>query len=129
MDAVCISTGCADVWGLKALRAGMGAQFRLSVRANMKWEYIREYVQQAGLRVHVADSDGTNYTSVDWTTPSALIIGSEANGVCDEARGLAKEIVGIELDGGVESLNAAMAGGIILFEAKRQRMLAGINGD
>lgn len=123
VNAVCLSTGCADVWGLKALRAGMGAQFRLPIQTGMKWEQIEAYVRRADARVRVAEGGGVEYTAVHWGGISALVVGSEAEGVSMEAREMADEMVGIGLGGGVESLNAAMAGAVILFEAKRQREL------
>ncbi|HEY4722478.1 MAG TPA: TrmH family RNA methyltransferase, partial [Anaerolineae bacterium] len=61
------------------------------------------------------------YDLADWTLPSALIIGSEADGPSEPARALAAETVFIPMPGGTESLNAAMAGTIVLFEAVRQR--------
>jgi len=58
---------------------------------------------------------------VDWTRPSALIIGGEAHGASQEAKELAAATIAIPMRGGAESLNAAMAASVILFEATRQR--------
>jgi TrmH family RNA methyltransferase len=62
---------------------------------------------------------------VDWSQPAALIIGGEADGVSPELAAWASEVVAIPLAADVESLNAAVAGSILLFEAARQRRLQG----
>jgi TrmH family RNA methyltransferase len=61
------------------------------------------------------------YDLADWTRPSALIVGSEAEGPSAAARATATAVVFIPMPGGSESLNAAVAGSVILFEAVRQR--------
>jgi len=72
--------------------------------------------------VWLADATtGTYYDLVDWTRPSALIIGGEASGAGEEAARLATGRVAIPMIGEAESLNAAMAATVILFEAARQR--------
>lgn len=77
------------------------------------------------MQVWLADvADGIAYTTVNWQQPSALIIGSEARGAGAEATALANAgLVTIPMRVETESLNAAMATGIILFEAVRQRAL------
>jgi len=61
------------------------------------------------------------YFAADWRQPSALIIGNEAHGLSEDARMLARSPIGIPMHGRTESLNAAVAGSVILFEALRQR--------
>ncbi len=65
------------------------------------------------------------YDVVDWNQPAAVIIGGEAEGVSPQLTAWASEMVGIPLAAGVESLNAAVAGSVVLFEAARQRRLSG----
>lgn len=124
VGAVLMTAGCADVWGLKALRAGMGAQFRLPIKCGMTWSHISDYVELTNsvLRVAEASSD-IDYTQVDWSVPSALVVGSEADGPSAEAFSACEEKVSIPLSLQMESLNAAVAGAVILFEAKRQRSM------
>jgi TrmH family RNA methyltransferase len=72
--------------------------------------------------VWLADAAGeVAYDAVDWTLPAALIVGGEATGAGQEATALATGGVCIPMAGGVESLNAAMAATVLLFEAARQR--------
>jgi len=97
----------------------MGAHFRLPARA-LDWPEIAERL--AGRQVWLADAAGeVAYDAVDWTGPSALIVGGEATGAGAEAAGLAGGRVLIPMAGGAESLNAAMAATVILFEAARQK--------
>lgn len=120
VDGVLLPRGNVDVWSGKVLRAGMGAHFRLPLRASLSWEAATERL--AGLAVRLADASGViPYDQVEWTEASALIVGGEAAGASREAMQRADETIVIPLARAVESLNAAMAGSIILFEAQRQR--------
>ncbi len=62
-----------------------------------------------------------NYDELDWTQSAVLIVGSETGGISEDARRFATSSASIPLYGHVESLNAAVAGAVILFEAARQR--------
>lgn len=64
---------------------------------------------------------GELYTAVDWQQPSALVIGSEAHGIGPTAVQMAANRITIPMHAQTESLNAAVAAGVILFEAARQR--------
>lgn len=86
-------------------------------------------MQTRGVRMYAAEGGaGLSHFDADWTAPSALVVGAEARGLGDAARrGLESgEVVGVSipLEGSVESLNAAVAGAIVLGEAQRQRALA-----
>jgi TrmH family RNA methyltransferase len=63
------------------------------------------------------------YYAADWRQPAALIVGNEANGVSERGLAAATKQISIPMSGPVESLNAAVAGSVILFEALRQRKL------
>jgi TrmH family RNA methyltransferase len=117
---VCLAPGTVDPYNPKVVRSAMGAHFRLPVAADVPWREIRELC--AGRNVYLADPSGeTRYFDVDWTAPCALIVGGEAKGAGQEIRSLARKRISIPLQRGVESLNAATAAAIILFEAVRQR--------
>ena len=86
----------------------------------LSWPEIAEAL--AGVQILLADVRAERaYYEVDWTRPSALIIGGEAHGASQEAKELAAATIAIPMRGGAESLNAAMAASVILFEATRQR--------
>ena len=85
--AVYLTPETVDPWNAKVVRAGMGAHFRLPI-VERSWSDIAAYTQ--GLHVYLADMDGDiAYDRADWSSPWALIIGSEAHGASADARALA----------------------------------------
>lgn len=124
---VVLTRGCADVWSPKALRAGMGAQLRLPVAAGLDAPAVVALARERGLALRVADGRGAvPYDGVDWAVPALLVVGGEAAGPSAALLSAADEVVAIPLWGGVESLNAAVAGSVVLYEARRQRLAAGL---
>ncbi len=112
--------GTVDVFSPKVVRGAMGAHFRLPILHDRKWDEVERQLE--GRQVVLADPEGElAYYEVDWTRPSAVIVGGEAHGPGRQARELAVATVTIPMRGGAESLNAAVATSIILFEAARQR--------
>jgi RNA methyltransferase, TrmH family len=119
VQAVLLPPETTDAFAPKVVRSGMGAHFRLPIRS-MTWEEIK--AQTKGLQIYLADMDGQSYWETDLRQPVALIIGSEAEGASDEARKLAIQKVSIPMAGTVESLNAGVAGSVLMFEVVRQRL-------
>lgn len=118
-DGVLLSPGTVDAYNPKVVRAGMGAHLRLPVM-QLTWTEIEQLTSD--MAVWVAATDGIDpYSEVNWRRPSALIVGSEAHGAGQEAEQVADGSVYIPMHRATESLNAAMAAGVILFEAARQR--------
>ncbi|NJN65885.1 MAG: RNA methyltransferase [Chloroflexaceae bacterium] len=123
-QVVC-SQGTADVYSPKVVRAAMGAHFFVSLRSSQSWEEIRETLQGV-LHIYAADAGGkTPYDVVDWQQPVALIIGNEAQGIGPEGHSLATRRITIPMQGRIASLNAAVAGSVLLFEMLRQSRTAG----
>lgn len=119
VEVVLLSPGSVDAYNPKVLRGGMGAHFRIPV-LEASWTRIAVYCRD--LTVYLADMQGdVTYDAADWQQAWALIIGSEAHGESEEASALARQRVYIPMVSETESLNAAVAAGIILFEAARQR--------
>ncbi len=118
-DAVLLAPGCVDAYNPKVVRGSMGALLRLPVLA-LNWAEIEKAARNTAVYAAAVDAD-TDYTQVDWRRPSSLIIGSEAHGVSPAARQLADTAIAIPMRAAAESLNAAVAAGVILFEAARQR--------
>ena len=116
-----ISPRSADVFSPKAIRASMGAVFRMPVWEGAEFSQLTVWSEQNGLMVTASDvSADSSYTDIDWKIPRSLVIGSEAHGLeADELASVADKIL-IPMANGVESLNLAVATGIMLFEAKRQ---------
>ncbi|HSG18871.1 MAG TPA: RNA methyltransferase [Anaerolineae bacterium] len=121
-DGLLLGPGCVDPYNPKAIRATMGALLRMPVLSH-PWPTIQELT--AGLAVWQADASGSmDYSQVDWRRPAALVVGSEARGIGAEARLLGGGSIAVPMAGQAESLNAAAAAAIILFEARRQRSRA-----
>jgi TrmH family RNA methyltransferase len=119
VDGLLLAPGCVDAYNPKVVRGSMGAHLRLPIH-ELTWPEITNLV--AGLQVWLAAADGDRrYSDVNWRVPSALIIGSEASGESAEGRQVAHGRIAIPMHTATESLNAAVAAGIILFEAARQR--------
>lgn len=119
-----VLVGCADVYAPKVLRSAMGAHFRLRLVAGATW---RELPANATAEIShrpvwlATMTGGTTYDDVNWSVDSVLVIGGEAAGAGGESRGAATGLVSIPMPGRAESLNAAMATSILLFEVARQR--------
>lgn len=120
VQAALLPPETTDAFAPKVLRAGMGAHFRLPIHL-MTWEEIEQLGKSAKLQFYLADVNGKSCWETDLRQPLALIIGGEAEGADDEARKLAKQRISIPMQGKVESLNAAVAGSIVMFEVVRQR--------
>jgi TrmH family RNA methyltransferase len=119
--------GTVDIYNPKVVRSAMGAHFRIPVVA-ATWGEASHWL--ASQRVYLADSrQGTAHFEVDWVQPCALIISDEAHGASPDAARLAQMRVTIPMPGQTESLNVAMAAGIILYEMVRQRMQAQPRGE
>ncbi len=123
VQAVLLPPGGVDVFSPKVVRSAMGAHFRLPVH-NLDWRSIRSYLRPAGaaLRIYLADAQGElTHAQADFHSPLALIVGGEAEGAGSEAQSLADSRVRIPMPGSTESLNAAIAAAILMFEVVRQR--------
>lgn len=123
--AVMLGPGSVDAFAPKVLRAAMGAHFRLPIR-QWDWPAIAKLVGEHGLAVYLAETGATlPYDQADLTKPLGFLIGGEAEGAGQAARDLAHDGVFIPMPGEAESLNAAVAGSVLLFEAARQRRAQG----
>jgi TrmH family RNA methyltransferase len=119
VEGALLGPGCVDPYNPKAVRGSMGAILRLPARSGT-WAEIAEAAM--GLDVWLASSrSGVAYTAVDWRRPSALLVGGEARGAGEAAERLATGRVTIPMRDATESLNAALAAAVLLFEAARQR--------
>jgi TrmH family RNA methyltransferase len=121
VQGVLLTPGTADPFAPKVVRAGMGAHFRLPIQF-AAWEEIRQMAAAQQARIWVADvSRGEVCWQADFREPLALVIGSEAEGAQPAAYAAAGGLVHIPMPGASESLNAAVAASILIFEVIRQR--------
>lgn len=117
VDAVYLSKGCADIWSPKCLRGGQGAQFHLPIIESMDIvESIKGFVGSS----YATTLSGESLYDQDLTQPSAFLIGNEGAGLTSHAINAATTQVSIPMNAALESLNAAAAAAVCLFERQRQ---------
>jgi TrmH family RNA methyltransferase len=120
-----VSKNSADAFSPRSIRASMGSAFRIPVVSGRSFDEAVGWARSKQLRITAASTDGSRYhDEIDWKLPRMMVFGSEAHGLTEGEISLVDETVGIPMAESVESLNLAVAGGIILFEARRQ-MLTG----
>ncbi len=114
--------GSVDVFSPKVLRSSMGSAFRLPILANATVEQLLALRDSQGLKIVAAAGEGEiDYTDYDWQQPTLLLLGNEGRGVDQALMQQCDARLRIPLLNGVESLNVAAAGAVMLFEAARQR--------
>ncbi|HEX7556808.1 MAG TPA: RNA methyltransferase [Leptolinea sp.] len=123
-QAVITTPGSVDLYSPKVLRSAMGAHFHIAC-AEMVWEQLEAIKQkQTGsqLSAYVAAIGGQKiFWQCDFTRPTLLIIGNEAEGATEKAFEYSDHRISIPMPGEFESLNAAVAAGVLIFEVVRQR--------
>ncbi|MFI5234279.1 MAG: TrmH family RNA methyltransferase [Gemmatimonadales bacterium] len=113
--------GTADLWNAKALRGSMGALFRLPSLHAADQEFL-PWARERGIALWSADVAGEDVRSIGRPTgPIALLLGNEGAGVRPEIASVAVRRVAIPIQPGAESLNVAVAAGILLYEVTRGR--------
>jgi TrmH family RNA methyltransferase len=113
--------GTADPFGWKALRGSMGSAFRLPIAADHLMTAIAA-ARASGLRViATVPRGGTSLPKCDLRQPCAIVIGGEGSGLPDQVLETADDRLTIPMRAPVESLNVAVAAGLVLYEARRQR--------
>lgn len=117
---VALTSGCADPWSGKVLRASMGSVFRVPLFTDFKSVQLEE-MKWAGWKVYGTAAEGSrDYRDVDFSKQCVLILGSEGKGISAELTGGIDESLKIPMCQPVESLNVAVAGSILLFEMASQ---------
>lgn len=122
ITGVIMNRETVDVYNPKTIRATMGSLYRVPFYYTDDLTGTIETVKRAGVEVYAAHLAATqSYDKMDYTKPTAFLIGNEANGLSDAAAKCASRMIKIPMLGHSESLNAAIAASILLFEAARQR--------
>jgi TrmH family RNA methyltransferase len=118
VQAVCALPGTVDAWNPKAVRAAAGSSFRVPVLA-LTNEQTAEHMKRNGLQILVADAQGEDVARFAGSPRTALVVGNEGAGVTSFWRDAADAVVAVPTPGPVESLNVAVATGIVLYELTR----------
>ena len=113
--------GTGDIYAPKTVRAAAGSLLRVDVFEGYETEEAVSLCRRMGLRIIAGDLEGAeDYTQADLTGGVAFAIGNEGRGVSDELKAAADLKVRIPMEGDIESLNAAVAAGVLMYEAYRQ---------
>ena len=119
-DGALLGAGCADLYGAKALRATMGSVFRVPVRRVADLAAELSAMQAQGYDVVATELGGADFYTNCPRGNAVLVIGSEGNGVSQAVRDAATHHLALPMRGGAESLNAAVAAGIMIYEMARE---------
>lgn len=121
VQQVLLTEGCVDPFSPKVLRSGMGAHFRLEIVQKSISDII-EMAKRDGINIYIADgSSNNNYFDQNFVEETAIVVGSEAHGpnqIWQEQMPINMNIPMVDQS---ESLNAAVAASILMFEVARQR--------
>ena len=123
IGGVLLLKGSADIYAPKTVRASMGSLFHVPVLSGLNEQQFIAEAHKAGYELLVTCLDGAdNLYQADLHGRIAFVMGNEANGVSDNLINAADKRVYIPMKGRAESLNVAMAAGIVIFEALRRQL-------
>lgn len=120
LDGVIFSGSC-DIYNPKTVRSTMGSLFRVPVYSDISGDDVFTALEKAGLSsfAAVVSTDAQDVKTVDFSEGGAVFIGNEGNGLATETVERCNNSITIRMNGNIESLNAAMAAGIIMWELTR----------
>lgn len=122
VDGIFLTKNSVDVTNPKVIRSTMGSVYRMPYVYVENVASLKKELSSRGIKTYAAHLAGKRtYDREDYLGGSAFLIGNEGNGLSAEASEMADHLIRIPMCGQVESLNAAMAGGILMYEAARQR--------
>lgn len=121
LDAVIIANPKTDLYNPNIIRSSVGGVFTNNIAVGTTSEIIA-YLKKRNIYIYSAIlQDSVEYHSCNFTTASALIVGTEATGLSQEWREESTQNISIPMQGEIDSMNVSVAAGILIFEAKRQR--------
>lgn len=122
VTGVLMSSGCVDLYNPKVIRSTMGSIYRMPFYYTEDLKGSLLWLKERGVTLYAAHLKGEDsYDRQDYNGASGFLIGNESKGLSDETADLADVYVKIPMCGRVESLNAAVASSILMYEANRQR--------
>jgi TrmH family RNA methyltransferase len=121
VDAVIIANPKSDLYNPNIVRSSVGCLFTRQIATGTTEEVIA-YLKANNIIIYSATlQDSTEYHTQDYTTPTALVVGTEATGLSEKWRTESTKNIIIPMQGEIDSMNVSVAAAILLFEAKRQR--------
>lgn len=119
-DGALLSSACADLYSAKTLRATMGSVFRVPAKRTDDLPAALEALKAEGYAIVATELGGADFYANCPHDKAVLVIGSEGNGVSQTVRDAATHHLALPMRGGAESLNAAVAAGIMIYEMARK---------
>lgn len=121
VDAVIIANPKSDLYNPNVVRSSVGCLFTNQI-ATASTEEVIAFLKENNINFYSATlQNSTSYHTLDYTTPTALVVGTEATGLTQPWRDEATQNIIIPMQGEIDSMNVSVAAAILLFEAKRQR--------
>ena len=121
IDAVFIADTKSDIYNPNIIRSSVGCVFTTKIVVDTSEEIIK-YLKQNQINTYAATLQNSNeYHKENYTTATAIVVGTEATGLSQIWRDNATQNINIPMQGEIDSMNVSVAAAIILFEAKRQR--------
>ncbi|MEZ7515025.1 TrmH family RNA methyltransferase [Flavobacterium frigidarium] len=121
LDAVIIANPKSDLYNPNIVRSSVGCLFTNQIASGTTEEIIT-FLKEQDINFYCATlQNSTSYHTQDYTTPTALVVGTEATGLTQEWRDAATQNIIIPMQGEIDSMNVSVAAAILIFEAKRQR--------
>ena len=122
VTGILLSKECVDLYNPKVIRSTMGSVYRMPFYYAEDLHGVLKEWKKQGIRLYAAHlKEQRTYDREDYRKPSAFLIGNEGQGLTDGTADLADHYIRIPMSGQVESLNAAVASAILMYEARRQR--------
>lgn len=121
ITGVIMSRDTVDIYNPKVIRSTMGSIFRVPFTYIEQMEEAVRFLKKNQVTTYAAHLDGANYTKENFKGAAAFFIGNEGKGLSVNMTQAADKMIKIPMHGKVESLNAAMASGLLVYEARRQR--------
>ena len=124
VDGVIMTKATVDIYNPKTIRSTMGSIYRMPFMYSDDLPGVMKQLQEKKVTLYAAHLKGTSfYHELDYRGGTAFLIGNEGNGLKEETAQAADVYMKIPMQGKVESLNAAVASVILMYEAARQRMM------
>ncbi len=121
LDAVIIANPKSDLYNPNIVRSSVGCLFTNQIATGTTAEIIA-FLKEKNIAMYCATLQNSNgYHLENYTTPTALVVGTEATGLTQEWRDAATQNIIIPMQGEIDSMNVSVAAAILIFEAKRQR--------
>jgi TrmH family RNA methyltransferase len=121
VDAVIIANPTADLYNPNVIRSSVGGVFTVPTAVASTSEVVA-FLQQKNISLYAATLQSSErYDKIDYTSSSAIAVGTEATGLSEEIRAAAKANIIIPMSGEIDSMNVSVSAAILIFEAKRQR--------